>query len=63
MQLQLGVLSEELSKNINDNLFSKKDERIDILDDFGELIQLNYNAAGVSGSEFLLENPTIDISL
>lgn len=61
-KFQLGVLSEELSKNINDNLFSKKDERIDIFDDFGKLIQLNYNAAGVSGSEFLLENSTIDIN-
>ena len=28
MQLQLGALSEKLSQNINDNLFSKKDERI-----------------------------------
>lgn len=48
MQLQLGALSEELSRNINDNLVSKKDEGIDLFDDFGELIKLNYNAAGVS---------------
>ena len=60
MQLQLGALSEELSQSINANLFSKKDERIDIFDDFGELIKLNYNAAGVSGLEFLLENPIIN---
>lgn len=38
MQLQLGALSEKLSRNINDNLSSKKDESIDIFDDFGELI-------------------------
>ena len=60
MQLQLGALSEDLSRSINDNLFSKKDERIDIFDDFGELIKLNYNATGVSGLEFLLENPEIN---
>ena len=60
MQLQLGALSEDLSRSINDNLFSKKDERIDIFDDFGELVKLNYNAAGVSGLEFLLENPEIN---
>lgn len=60
MRLQLGALSEDLSRSINDNLFSKKDERIDIFDDFGELIKLNYNAAGVSGLEFLLENPEIN---
>ncbi len=60
MQLQLGALSENLSRNINDNLFSKKDEDIDIFDDFGELIILNYNVAGVSGLEYLLENQEID---
>ena len=59
MQLQLGALSEKLSQNINDNLFSKKDERIDIFDDFGELITLNYSLAGVSGLEYLLENQKV----
>lgn len=62
MQLQLGALSEDLSRSINDNLFSKKDERIDLFDDFGELIKLNYNAAGVSGLEFLLEQPEIEVT-
>ena len=62
IQLQLGALSEELSQNINDNLFLRKDENIDILDDFGELIKPNYSTIGVSGLEFLLENPTIDTS-
>ena len=59
MQLQLGALSEEFSQDINDNLFSKKDEGIDILDDFGELLKPNYSI-GVSGLEFLLENPSIE---
>ena len=60
MQLQLGALSEELSQDINDNLFSRKDENIDILDDFGELLKPNYLSIGVSGLEFLLENPSIE---
>ena len=62
MQLQLGALSEDLSRSINDNLFTKKDEKIDLFDDFGELIKLNYNAAGVSGLELLLEDPEINTS-
>lgn len=62
MQLQLGALSEDLSRNINDNLFEKKDDTIDLFDDFGELIQLNYNAAGVSGLEYLLEPHEMDCS-
>ena len=60
MQLQLGALSEDLSRSINDNLFKAKDERIDLFDDFGELIKLNYNSAGVGGLEFLLEQVPID---
>ena len=62
MQLQLGALSEDLSRNINDNLFSKKDERIDLFDDFGDLIRLNYSAAGVSGLEYLLEEKESETS-
>ena len=61
MQLQLGALSEDLTKSINDNLFAKKDDGIDLFDDFGELIQINYNAAGVSGLEFLLEKREPDL--
>ena len=33
-----------------------------MFDDFGELIKLNYNSAGVSGLEFLLENPPISLT-
>ena len=60
MQLQLGALGEKLTRNINDNLFKRKDENIDLFEDFGELIKLNYNAAGVSGLEFLLEPQKFD---
>lgn len=60
MQLHLGALAEDLTHNINDNLFSKKDDNIDLLDDFGDLITLNYSSAGESGLDFLLENPDID---
>ena len=60
MQLQIGALSEGLVRNINDNLFVKKDDDIDLFEDFGELIKLNYNAAGVSGLEFLLEYPKFE---
>lgn len=62
MQLQLGALSEDLTRSINDNLFVKKDDGIDLFDDFGELIKINYKAAGVSGLELLLEKRKFDIS-
>lgn len=55
MQLQLGALTEDLSRNINDNLFKKKDDDSDLFDEFGDLVQINYNLAGVSGLELLLD--------
>ena len=61
MQLQLGALSEELTRDINDNLFQKKDDAIDLFDDFGELIHINYTSAGISGLELLLEKHEFDL--
>lgn len=36
LQLQIGALSEELSRKINDSIFKKKDDSIDLFDDLGE---------------------------
>ena len=60
MQLQLGALSENLARSVNDNLFKKKDDSIDLFDDFGSLIRLDYSVAGVSGLEYLLEGQKIE---
>lgn len=62
LQLQIGALGERLSRKINDGVFDKKDDDIDILDDLGDIIQLNYQAVGLSGLEYLLEiqKPSVD---
>lgn len=62
IQLHVGALSESLSRRINDGLFSKKDDDIDIFDDIGEIIQLNYSSSGLSGMEYLLDQREADIS-
>ena len=62
IQLLVGALSETLSRRINDGLFSKKDDEIDIFDDIGEIIQLNYSSSGLSGMEYLLDQREADIS-
>ena len=61
LQLMVGALSEELARKINDNLFNKKDEEIDLLDDLGEFIQLNYSSSGITGMEYLLEMENPDL--
>lgn len=62
IQLHVGALSESLSRRINDGLFSKKDDDIDIFDDIGEINQLNYSSSGLSGMEYLLDQREADIS-
>lgn len=62
LQLQIGALSEELSRKINDSIFKKKDDSIDLFDDLGEIIQLNYSATGLAGLEYLLEPKHIDMN-
>ena len=54
LQLQIGALGEILSKRINENPFEKKDDSIDIFDDFGDILRLNYRSSG-KGLEYLLE--------
>lgn len=56
LQLQIGALGSCLVKNINDNIFDKKDEDIDLFDDIGEVLRLNYQSAGVIGIEYLYDN-------
>lgn len=60
IQFLIGALGEELSHRINDSVFSKKDDDIDILDEIGDIIQLNYSSSGLSGMEYLLENPRFE---
>lgn len=55
LQLQIGALGERLSRKINENLFKQKDDAIDLFDDLGEIMQLDYRVSGVSGLEYLLE--------
>ena len=62
IQLHVGALSEKLSRRINDGVFDKKDDEIDIFDDMGEIIQLNYSSSGLSGMEYLLDQQDADIA-
>ena len=62
MQLHLGALSEDLTKRINEGAFEQKDDEIDLFDDLGDIIQLNYSEAGLIGLEYLLDmqEPNLD---
>lgn len=60
IQLQIGALGEKLSQKINDNLFQKKMDDVDIFDDIGELIHLDYRSTGIGGLEYLTDERRAD---
>ncbi|WP_338691086.1 hypothetical protein QJR36_08485 [Paraclostridium sordellii] len=60
-QLQIGALSENLTRKINDGIFKDKDDAIDLLDDIGDIIQLNSQSTGLSGLEYVMDNKKIDL--
>lgn len=62
LQLQIGALSEKLSRKINDSLFSKKDDDIDLFDDLGDIIKLNYQSSGMSGLDYLMDKKEVKIN-
>ena len=61
-QLQIGALSENLTRKINDGIFKDKDDDIDLLDDIGDIIQLNSQSTGLAGLEYVMENKKIELN-
>lgn len=55
-QLQLGAMSEDLSRKIEDNIFAKDTLELDIFDDLGGSLSVNYETAGVKGLELLAKD-------
>lgn len=62
LQLHIGALGETLTHRLNEGVFNKKDDDLDILDDLGDIIQLNYQSVGMAGLEYLLDIQAPDIS-
>lgn len=62
LQLEIGALGEKLVNNINEGLFAEKVDDLDILDDLGDIIHLDYQSVGLSGFEYLLDIHNSDYS-
>lgn len=52
-QLQIGALSETLSRELEDSIFKKDELNLDIFDDLGGTLNVNYEAAGIAGLKLL----------
>ncbi|TON14727.1 hypothetical protein CGH61_24755, partial [Vibrio parahaemolyticus] len=53
---------EELVHNLNDGIFEKKPDEIDIFDDLGAIFSLDYRGAGLTGLEVILDGEPIAIT-
>lgn len=55
LELLIGACGEELVHNLNDGIFEKKPDEIDIFDDLGAIFSLDYRGAGLTGLEIILD--------
>ncbi|MGL6309989.1 hypothetical protein ACSZMD_09325 [Aeromonas veronii] len=62
LELLVGALGEELVHNLNDGIFEKKPDAIDIFDDLGAIFSLDYRGAGLTGLEVILDGEPIAIT-
>lgn len=62
IELLIGACGEELINNLNDGIFEKKPDEMDIFDDLGGIFSLDYRSAGLAGLELLLNRENDKIS-
>ena len=61
-QLQIGALSLSVSTRVEDSVFEKDELQLDIFDDLGGSLNVNYEAAGVEGLDLLSEQKFSEIN-
>lgn len=57
----IGSLGEELTHILNDGIFEKSPDSIDLFDDLGSIFTLDYKNTGMKGLELLIDSDDIDI--
>lgn len=61
LELLIGSLGENLINNLNDGIFEKSPDSIDLFDDLGSVFTLDYKNIGMKGLELLLDSDSIEI--
>lgn len=56
LQLFIGALGENLTRDLNDSLITGSDEYSEFLDDFGDVFEINYSAVGLTGLDYILSS-------
>lgn len=63
LELLIGSLGEELTHKLNDGIFEKSPDSMDLFDDLGAIFTLDYNNTGMKGLEILLESDNISVEV
>lgn len=61
LELLIGSLGEDLIHRLNDGIFYKSPESVDLFDDLGAIFTLDYTNTGMKGLEILIENEDLAI--
>ncbi|GAB6169554.1 hypothetical protein JCM1393_20140 [Clostridium carnis] len=62
LELLIGSLGEELIHRLNDGIFEKSPDTIDLFDDLGAIFTLDYKNTGMRGLELLIDYEEVDIT-
>lgn len=55
LELLIGSLGESLIHKLNDGIFERSPDTLDVFDDLGSIFSLNYEATGMRGLEWIIE--------
>lgn len=55
LELLIGSLGENLIHKLNDGIFEKSPDTLDVFDDLGNIFSLNYEGTGMRGLEWIIE--------
>lgn len=61
LELLIGSLGEELTHKLNDGIFEKSPDTVDLFDDLGAIFTLDYRNTGMKGLELLIETEDISV--
>lgn len=62
LELLVGSCGENLIRCLNEGIFERSIDSIDIFDDLGGMFSLDYRRAGISGLEYIIESEINDVN-
>ncbi|MGN9135198.1 hypothetical protein ACTNDG_07150 [Clostridium sp. HCP1S3_B4] len=61
LELLIGSLGEQLTHNLNDGIFEKSPDSIDVFDDLGAIFTLDYKNTGMKGLDMIINEKSSNV--